>query len=131
MQADLDELLGTNKAAQQHASALFLLKLKESKRLSQVAIDDIVHEWEGLFSHSVQQLHARIRAKLASIGIDVNDIEGLNEVFRDVPNPFEGLETRHKQEKFYREKLGLVVSLSLTYIVDLVPGVKCIWEGNR
>ncbi len=110
VQSDLDYLLGTDKAVQQRSSALFLLKLKESKRLSQVAIDDIVHEWDGLFTHIVQRLQAGIRAKLAAAGIEIDDIEGLNEVFQDVPNPFEGLETHHKQEKFYRDTLGLQVS---------------------
>ena len=109
VQTDLDLFLGTDKEAQQRFSALFPLKLKESKRLSQAAIDDIVHEWDGLFTPTVQRLQSRIRAKLATAGIDIDEIEGLNEVFRDVPNPFEGLETCYKQEKFYRETLGLVV----------------------
>ena len=39
VEADLDILLGNDKDAQQRASALFLLKLKEHRRLSQVAID--------------------------------------------------------------------------------------------
>lgn len=109
-QADLDLLLGTDKAAQQRSSALFLLKLKESRRLSQAAIDDIVHDWDGLFSHTVKRLQARVKAKLATAGIDVDGIEGLQEVFQDVPNPFDGLQTRHMQEKYYHESLGLVVS---------------------
>ena len=54
--ADLDLLLGIDKNVQQRSSALFLLKLKEHRRISQVAI---VEDWDGLFSHSVQRLHAR------------------------------------------------------------------------
>jgi len=30
--------------------------------------------------------------------------------FQGVPNPFDGLQTRHMQEKYYHESLGLVVS---------------------
>ena len=108
--ADLDLLLGIDKNIQQRSSALFLLKLKEHRRISQVAIDDIVEDWDGLFSHSVQRLHARVREKLASAGIEISSIDGLQEVFEEVPSPFDGLETRHKQEKFYTETLGLVVS---------------------
>ncbi len=55
--------------------------------------------FDGLFSHTVQRLQAGIRAKLAAAGIEIDDIEGLNEVFQDVPNPFEG-----------RDTLGLQVS---------------------
>ena len=51
-QADLEYLLGDSDK-QQHASALFLLKLKEQRRVSQVTIDDIVSGFEGL----LQQCH--------------------------------------------------------------------------
>ena len=87
-----------------------ILKLKEIQWLSQAAIDDIVHEWGGIFSHTVQLINSRIREVLSSGGIDLNSIDGLNEVFEDVPNPFVGLETRYLQEKYYLEELGLVVS---------------------
>ena len=57
------------------------------------------------------RLKAIVRAKLATAGIDFSAIEGLKETLEEeVINPFEGLETRHKQERFYHEKLGLVVS---------------------
>ena len=79
-----------------------------------MAVDDIVEAWDGIFSHSVQQLHARVREKLASAGIELNSVEGLQEVFQNVPSPFEGLETRYKQEKFYHETLQLVVSTFCT-----------------
>ena len=38
-------------------------------------------------------------AKLADAGVDVSDVEGLDHLFNDVSQPFEELETRHKQEK--------------------------------
>lgn len=53
--ADLDLLLGIDKDIQQRSSALFLLKLKAHRSISQVAIDDIVEDWDGLFSHSVSR----------------------------------------------------------------------------
>ena len=111
VEADLDLLLGNDKDTQQRASALFLLKLKEHRRISQVALDDIVEEWGDLFSHTVKRLSARVREKLSSTGIDVEDIDGLDRVFEDIPHPFEGLKTRFLQEKYYRESLGLVVGL--------------------
>ena len=104
-------LLGADKTTQQRSAGLFILKLKECRRLSQVTIDDIVREWNGLFSHTAHQLSARVRERLASSGVDEEKIEGLQEVFQDIPSPFEGLETRHLQEKYFRESLGLVVSM--------------------
>lgn len=109
VQADHDILLGIDKDIQQRSSALFFLKLREQRRITQAAIDDIVEDWDALFSYSVQQPHARVRERLASTSIEISSIDGLQEVFEDVPRPFDGLETMHKQEKFYTESLGLVV----------------------
>ena len=111
VQADLNLLLGTDKLLQQRASALFLLKLKEFRKISQVAIDDIINECGDVFSHTILRLHADVRANLAASGVDESVIEGLREVFDNLPGPFQGLETRHLQEKFYRDHLGLVVRL--------------------
>ena len=47
-QAEIDHLLGPDQEKQKRASALFLLKLKEFK---QVVIDEIVGEWDTVFSH--------------------------------------------------------------------------------
>ena len=77
--------------------------------MSQVAIDDIVQEWGSLFSHTTHRLNARVRERLACVGVNADSIEGLHDVFHDHPSPFEGLETRHLQEKYYRDSLGLVV----------------------
>ena len=44
VQAGVDLLLGSDKVTQQQSSALFLLKLKEFRKLSLVATDDIVQE---------------------------------------------------------------------------------------
>ena len=71
VQADLDLLLGIDKNVQQRFAAIFLLKLKEHRRILQVALDD------GLFSSSVQCLNAKIHEKLASAGIEVSSIDGL------------------------------------------------------
>ena len=68
-----------------------------------------MEEWGGLFSHTVKRLNARVRERLSSTGIDVEAIDGLDQVFEDVPHPFEGLKTRFLQEKYYRDSLGLVV----------------------
>ncbi len=112
VEADLNHLLGTSKDVQKRSAALFLLRMKESKRLSQAAIDEIVSEWDTLFSHTVHTLTATVRSKLATAGIDYQEIEGLPETFVNITSPFEGLETRFKQEKYYRDFLGLVVSIN-------------------
>ena len=90
--ADVDYLLG-DVSQLQHSSALFLLKLKEERRLTQVAIDDVVEGIEAVLEKSVIRAKAGVRAKLATEGIDPDTITGLDEVFLDATHPFSGLET--------------------------------------
>jgi len=73
--ADIDYLLNVDMEVQQHSSAQFLLKLKESRQVSQVVISDVVQGWSGLFASTVERLHAQVRDKLASIGIDPDNIQ--------------------------------------------------------
>ena len=70
------------------ASALFLIKLKEQRRVSQVTIDDIVSGFEGLLQQTVSRAKAGVRAKLAEQGIDPMDVAGLDSVFEEVLHPF-------------------------------------------
>ena len=106
IQADIDYLLG-DCTQQQRSSALFLLKLKEERRLTQVAIDDIVTGIESVLEKCTIRTKAGVRAKLASSGIDPND---LDDVFSDMVKPFAGLETEFKQESYFKDFLGLLVS---------------------
>lgn len=75
-----------------------------------MVIDEIVDGFQSMFQYTVRRLRADVTAKLAAAGVDVNSILGLDDLFEQVPQPFEELETRHKQEKYFRETLGLVVS---------------------
>ena len=109
--ADIKFLMGTDAEALCRSSALFLLKLKEQRRISQVAIDEIVTESKGLFLQCMERVKAGVRAKLAESGVDPNSISGLDSIFIDAPDLFGGIETCHLQEKYYREKLNLIVSI--------------------
>ena len=84
-----------------------------------MAIDDIVEQWDGIFFQSVKLLCAKVCEKLASAGIDPSSVDGLLDVF-NVPSPFEGLETRYMQEKFYQETLQLVVSACVILILKVM-----------
>lgn len=92
---DLQYLLGTDSEILRRSSALFLLKLKEQKRVSQVAVDEIVAGWRGLFLQSMEHVQAGVRAKLAECGVDPGSINGLDSVFTDVSDLFDGIETCH------------------------------------
>ena len=73
---------------------------------------DVVVVVEVVLEQSVIRAKAGVRAKLAAAGIDPGAITGLNEVFEDVSHPFCGLETGYKQEKYFRDVLGLLVSIN-------------------
>ena len=75
------EYLLDNSEKQRRASALFLIKLKEQRRVSQVAVDDVVSGFEGLLQQTVSRAKAGIRAKLAQQGIDPTNVQGLEDVF--------------------------------------------------
>ena len=111
--ADLEHALGIDIVKQKRASALYLMKLKETRQLSQVALDDVVEGSRMIFTSTVQQLHSGVRAKLASLGIDETKVD---DVFTDVIDPFVDLETRYRQEKFFKEQFGLVVSICVTAV---------------
>ena len=76
-----------------------------------MAIDDIVEGIEAVLEQSVIRAKACVRAKLATEGIDPDNITGLDEVFLDVTHPFSGLETGFKQEKYFKDVFGLLVSM--------------------
>lgn len=80
--ADLQRLMGTDIETQRRSSALFLMKLKEHRRLSQVAVDD-VDGCRMIFRQTTDRLQAGIREKLAAIGIDSDDVS-LDDVFTDL-----------------------------------------------
>ena len=108
--ADFQCLLGCDAEVMQKSTGLLLLKLKEHRRISQVAINDIVSGSRTLFHDTVKRVQAHVMSKLAEAGIEPEAITGLDDVFDNVSDPFMGLETSHFQEKYYREKLGLIVS---------------------
>ena len=104
-------LIGSDVEEVRRSSALFLLKLKEQRRISQVAVDEIVYGCKSLFCRTIVRVQAGVRAKLAESGVDPSTIDGLDSAFEDVSNPFESLETSYLQEKYFRDTLGLVVSV--------------------
>ena len=51
-----------------------------------------------LFAQTIDRVQAGVRAKLAELGLDPDAVEGLDDIFKNVTDPFEGIETCHLQE---------------------------------
>ena len=111
--ADIQCLLGNDQDSLRKSGALFILKMKEQRRMTQVAVDDIVEGYKSLFSSTVQCLKARVRAKLADEGLTSTLCD---DVFEDAIFPFNGIETAHLQEKYFQELIGIIVSYSIISI---------------
>ena len=107
---DINHLLGTDAHHQKRFAALFIMKMKETHRLSQVAVDDVVEGSQAVFNHAVGRLQAGVRSKLSALGIDETKVD---DIFDSLDDPFKGLETKHMQEKCFKEDLNLVVSNQL------------------
>ena len=107
--ADLDRLMGHDEKLQQRSAALLLLKLKEQRRVSQVAINDIVAHSKAQFDRTVSILVAEVRSHLAERGVNPSELD-LDSAISKLNHPFSEMDTKHKQDKYFREKLGLIVS---------------------
>ena len=104
----MDQLLGLDAEQQQKMSALFILGLKEGHCLSQSAIDDIISSCQDMFKHHNLRIRAGVQERLLNFGIDVPEIDSF---LSSTSDPFIGLHSTYMQEKFYREKLGCIVSM--------------------
>ena len=115
-------------------SASFLLKLKERCCLSQVAISEVISGCEQLVERSLLQAKSSVQRTLIHMG--VTDSGSVLEAFEQ-PSPFTGLRSKHLQQQFYVQQLGMVVSDSYilfghtehsTWLYSFgCQNVHCIW----
>ena len=94
---DFDEKIKRN-------SALFLLKLKEYYKISQSSVSFIIEGFNTVFFHIMEYLKNQ---NLEETEDYKSRIEFL---FDKVKSPFEGLETAYLQERYFEDKLNLLVS---------------------
>ena len=108
LEADVSRLLGTDLQLQKRESALFLMRLREVRRISQASIDEVVSGCKDLFESTAKRLQAGVRQKLAENGIE---LPAINEVFDELKDPFTGLESLYLQEKYMSKEFYIIVSL--------------------
>lgn len=93
------------------AAALFVLKTREEGRLTQRALNQVVQSAASLCEEVVGTIQEGVREALKSISLPKTDqntvLNRLASVSRD---PFEGLMTEYKQEKYYTENFNYLVS---------------------
>ena len=111
---DINDLCEINKGKIKYSSALFLLKLKEHHRVSQVAIDDIVEGFHRIMAEILDYLQVSMMVKLAEFGVDEDKAVEIEIILKLFAKPFDGLETLYQQEKYYVDKLHYLVSFRQT-----------------
>lgn len=107
LEADVSHLLGRDTLQQKRESALFLMRMKEVRRLSQTSLDDIVIGCRSLFDLTVKRMRAGVRQKLAQVG---GDLHITDEMFDEMQDPFTGLESEYLQAKYITKEFHVVVS---------------------
>ena len=111
---DHDEANGCHHVDLKRQNALFLLKTKEMHQLTQTATDSLVSGTTCIVKNSIEQLKNGVRKCLDNVGMLLDDIPGLEDMFRpdsNESNPFNGLQTKTEQKRYFQDNFGLVVSL--------------------
>ena len=91
-----------------HNAALFVLKTREVLNISQTATSQILSDVTNLYRETFCEIESKVSNVLSANGIQADSIQGFKEAFLD-PDPFLNLHAKHTQDKYFTEKLGLVV----------------------
>lgn len=93
--------------------AMWILKLKESHKLTQTSVDQILQHVSELCTVTVCELGEAVKSALDANNVQFNEVAGLQDLFTTFSpfsQPFNGLLTYHHQLKFYITHLKFVVS---------------------
>ena len=83
-------------------------------------MDDIVEDSCAIFTRTFE---AGVREKLAETGVGSSSVN-LDDVFKGLTDPFAGLRSKHFQEKYFQEHLGLIkINLHICMIVYTIYNV--------
>lgn len=92
--------------------ALFLLKTKEIRKVSQAALDGLIADFTTILQQTIHQVEYEVDAVLKENGVSISAFQGLRSVFNNsqTNEPFKQLHCKFLQEKFYREHFHMLVS---------------------
>ena len=93
--------------------AMWILKLKESNKLTQTSVNQILQHVSELCTITVFELGEAVNQALEAAGVKPDDVTGLKDLFSTsspLSQPFASLLTYHQQLKFYNTHLNFIVS---------------------
>ena len=91
-------------------SAMFILKTRDGRRLTQAATDNILRDVTELFQSRLQAIRCDTVETLKEAGIGAATISSVKDNILSQCEPFKGLETEYRQNVYIREHFGLIVS---------------------
>ena len=114
------------------SSGLFLLELKESKGLSQVALDTVVEGCERLVEQCCKKIEQQICMKLQEAPNACDGLPIVKDTFDSYEKPFELLRTKYQQEKYFVEEFNMIVSENVCFLCYTVLSflVSCFCMGT-
>ena len=97
----------------QREAAKFILKTRDGKKITQTAMNGVVADTKILIEKAVESLESEVMKKLDEFPcLRADDKQSIKEVFAESTaiNPFDGIETRYKQEYYFKEHFNDAVS---------------------
>lgn len=94
-------------------SAMFILKTRDGKRLTQAATDNILKDVTELFQTRLEAVCHNTVETLKGAGIDDTTISTVKNGILAECEPFKGLETEYRQTAYIRDDFGLIVSADI------------------
>ena len=100
--------------------ALYLLKLRVDKQVSQTAICDIIANSRKLCQQTAANLVGRIRNTLLQAQVEIDCVSGLSEALESpAPDSFDGIDTSYLLEKYAKDHLDYVVRQLYAYPLSI------------
>lgn len=94
-------------------SAMFILKTRDGRRLTQAATDNILKDVTELFQSRLEAVCHNTAETLKGAGIDDATISTVKDRILAQCEPFKGLETEYRQNAYIRDHFGLLVSTDI------------------
>lgn len=102
--SDDDALMDVSIDFKKRHSALLLLKMKQTYKMSEIAVDSIISDISLLLQNRTDELRLQLCDKVPT------HEEKINEVFNSPQLPFCGLETKYLRHRYFVNTLKLQVS---------------------
>lgn len=113
--ADLDMETETEEIDEKKQMALFILKALAISKISNSALNDILGDFSFLLETRIESLHDDVRAAMLQAGIELDN--DFDRIFQrpHLCKPFDGLHTDHLRKVYFKDEMGLLVSVLPCY----------------